>query len=163
MSLIKTCLCSWLYGSLWTTPYYECNFIKIFTSFCTPADDMKKELIVKCLHSSKVSISKPETFCVYVTFEKFHDCYIISLSCFINAFSFLFHLPRPASTSYVLECQNVEILLTYLFENISPVFKMFWYGVLLKREMHLLLWSLLRCSEMLSQMITFNYFSWHLS
>jgi hypothetical protein len=35
--------------------------------------------------------------------------------------------------------------------------------VLIKREMQLLLLSLLKYSEMLSQMITFNHFSSHLS
>ena len=58
-------------------------------------------------------------------------------------------------------CWNPAELL--IAKSFHQHFILFWYGVLLKREMQLLLPSLFWYSEILSQMITFNHFSYQFS
>ena len=50
-----------------------------------------------------------------------------------------------------------------IWKSFHHHFKRIWWGLLIKIEMQLLLLSLLKYSEMLSQMITFNHFKCHLS
>ena len=85
--------------------------------------------------------------------DSFHLC-LFDLPLIYQFYSIMTTLVRTI-------CWNPAELI--IWKSFHHHFKRIWRGLLIKIEMQLLLLSLLKYSEMLSQMITFNHFRCHLS
>ena len=80
--------------------------------------------------------------------------------CLFN-FLLIYQFHSIMTTLVRTTCWNPAELI--IWKSFHHHFKRIWRGLLIKIEMQLLLLSLLKYSEMLSQMITFNHFRCHLS
>ena len=80
--------------------------------------------------------------------------------CLFN-FPLIYQFHSIMTTLVRTTCWNPAELI--IWKSFHHHFKRIWRGLLIKIEMQLLLLSLLKYSEMLSQMITFYHFRCHLS
>ena len=89
----------------------------------------------------------------YYDRDSFHLC--------LFDFPLIYQFYSIMTTLDTTTCWNPADLI--IWKSFHHHFKRIWWGLQIKIEMQLLLLSLLKYSEILSQMITFNHFRCHLS
>ena len=89
----------------------------------------------------------------YYDRDSFHLC--------LFDFPLIYQFYSIMTTLDTTTCWNPADLI--IWTSFHHHFKRIWWGLLIKIEMQLLLLSLLKYSEILSQMITFNHFRCHLN